>query len=331
MSNEDAFRKVLDLWLHPDVAIYRTHSRDEAVLAYDDCPAFREAREAVLREHEPHDRRESADATIEFAGRRWRAHVSHAMDGWSVKLRHLPKVNLSVNDLGFDYEGLMSLARSPGIFIVGGPTSSGKSTTASAVVQELNKEGLLGHMVTVEEPIEFVYPDLPRVRQREVGADVHSFAQGVRDAMRETPDTILIGEIRDPKTAEDAVQAGLTGHRVITTIHADDITEVIQRMFAFLDDQHDELLPRALQGIHVQHLIPRQDRVPLPLSEGILVNREVQGTIAEANTNGLQGLNLIRHAMTHQRRPTMHETARRMAERGQVPEGLIKPYLDEER
>lgn len=126
---------------------------------------------------------------------------------------------------------------SPGLFLVSGPTGSGKSTfLASLSTYYLSAMGT--HMVTIEDPIEYLFPatELGYASQREVGIDTPDFATGVKDALREDPDVILIGEIRDPDTAQTALTAAETGHMVLGTIHAGSCCETVERYLALIDN-----------------------------------------------------------------------------------------------
>jgi len=120
--------------------------------------------------------------------------------------------------------------RRSGIIIVSGPTGSGKSTTLASLLEWVNRN-LERHVVTIEDPVEFVFSrEKSLFTQRAVGLDTPSFAEGLRRALRQAPDVILVGEIRDVETAAVALQAAETGHLVLTTLHASDVGEVMERL-----------------------------------------------------------------------------------------------------
>jgi twitching motility protein PilT len=156
-----------------------------------------------------------------------------------------------------------------GLVVVTGTTGSGKSTTLAAVIEEMNANRPL-NIITVEDPIEYIYRDKKSViAQREVGGDTESFASALRHAFRQDPDVILIGEVRDLETMSIALTAADTGHLVLTTLHTLNVVETITRIVSFFPPhQHQQirlLLAGTLKTIMCQRLIPRSDmpgRVP---------------------------------------------------------------------
>ena len=147
-----------------------------------------------------------------------------------------------------------------GLVIVGGPTGSGKSTT-SAVVMRLINEQRSCHIVTIEDPIEYLHPDIKAlVSQREIGVDAASFHDALRSALRQDPDVILIGEVRDEETAMTALRAAETGHLVFCTIHTSGAAESIQRFVELFGERNEhvarELLAASLVGVVSQRLVP---------------------------------------------------------------------------
>jgi len=168
-------------------------------------------------------------------------HAFLAQGAPAVALRLLPPTVPALGDLGLP-EIVSETVRNTrrGIVLVTGPTGQGKSTTLAALAEQVlaDRGGLL---VTVEDPVEYLLsPAGGRVRQRQVGADTASFAAGVRAAMREDPDVILIGEMRDPETMSAALTAAVTGHLVLTTVHAGDARETMERVI--------DSFPAAQQG-----------------------------------------------------------------------------------
>jgi twitching motility protein PilU len=158
---------------------------------------------------------------------------------------------------------LVDLAMAPrGLVIVTGPTGSGKSTTLAAMIDYRNRHAP-GHIVTIEDPIEFVHADHQSlVSQREVGTDCDSFATALRDALRQTPDVILIGEMRDVESATAAVHFAETGHLVLSTLHSVNASQTIERVLHFFPQQsHNNIqlqLSLNLIGVFSQRLIPRR-------------------------------------------------------------------------
>ncbi len=165
-----------------------------------------------------------------------------------------------------------------GMVLVTGVTGSGKSTTLAAMVDYINQRKAC-HIVTVEDPIEYTFRDKRSViNQREVGFDTRSFSRALRAALRQDPDVILVGEMRDLETTEIAITAAETGHLVLSTLHTVDATETINRiinMFATHQQQHVRLsLASVLRGVLSQRLIPRADGKGMVPGLEIMVNTE---------------------------------------------------------
>jgi twitching motility protein PilT len=173
-----------------------------------------------------------------------------------------------------------------GIVLVCGPTGSGKSSTLAALLRHLNETADL-HVVTLEDPVEFLFADQRcSFSQREVGIDVPGFADGLRAALRQDPDVILIGEMRDRITFETALQAAETGHLVLSTLHAGTAQQAIQRLFEFFSPEEIPTARRAvaatLRAIVVQTLVPRADgQGVLPACEVLVVDSLVRRVLAE--------------------------------------------------
>jgi twitching motility protein PilT len=157
--------------------------------------------------------------------------------------------------------GFASLDR--GLVLVVGAAGNGKSSTLAAIINEMNRTRRL-HIVTIEDPIEFIHPDaLCSVSQREVGLDTNSFASALRAALRQDPDVILVGEIRDQETMEIALKAAETGHLVLSTLHTPDVQRTVGRVLSLLGmkevQETRERFADALRGVVAQRLIPRQE------------------------------------------------------------------------
>jgi twitching motility protein PilU len=154
--------------------------------------------------------------------------------------------------------------RKRGLVLVTGPTGSGKSTTIAAMIDHRSRNAQ-GHIVTIEDPIEFLHPDKQSiVSQREVATDTPTFHHALRGALRQAPDVLLIGEMRDQESAEAALHFAETGHLVLSTLHSINAAQTLERMLAFFSPEHtQEILHRlsiTLEGIVSQRLIQRSDR-----------------------------------------------------------------------
>ncbi len=177
-------------------------------------------------------------------------------------LRRVPREVPSLQDLGFK-ETLKALVHNEqGMVLLTGPTGSGKSTTLAAMLRELNETEPL-HVITIEDPIEFVQEDGTCViNQREVGIDTESFGEALRRAMRQDPDVIIVGEMRDAETMRIATMAAETGHLVLSTLHTNDAKQSVDRIInTFPPEEQLQVrlkLSVTLRGIVCQSLVPRQ-------------------------------------------------------------------------
>ncbi|OGV31657.1 MAG: hypothetical protein A2020_05715 [Lentisphaerae bacterium GWF2_45_14] len=181
-----------------------------------------------------------------------------------------------------------------GLILIAGSSGSGKSTTMSAIVNYINKN-YARHVVSIEDPIEFIHNDLKSViSQREVGTDTYSFAEALRNVVRESPDVIVIGEMRDLDTMQTAVNAALTGHLVISTIHTADTIQSIERIINYYPDhlrqQASDDLSLALVGIIAQRLIPSKDGSLLPSCEILKATPLVRNLISSRNFGDLENV-----------------------------------------
>ena len=180
--------------------------------------------------------------------------------------------------LNLDPKGMGALlASNQGLVLVCGPTGSGKSSTLAAMMRHLNETAAL-HAITLEDPVEYLFADQKCCfSQREVGIDVADFPSGLKAALRQDPDVILVGEMRDRETFETAVHASETGHLVLSTLHAGTAQQAVQRLFEFYPPEQLNLARRAiasvLRAVVVQTLVPRADGAGvLPACEVFVVD-----------------------------------------------------------
>lgn len=200
---------------------------------------------------------------------RFRANIFQQRGTIGVVLRVIPVKILGIEELNLP-PIVAKLAMEPrGLILVTGTTGSGKSTTLAAMIDHINSHRS-GHIITIEDPIEFLHRDKKcLINQREVGVDTGSFAEALRSALRQDPDVILVGEMRDFETISTAILAAETGHLVMSTLHTIDAAETINRIISvFPPYQQKQVrlqLAGVLKGIISQRLIPRADgkgRVP---------------------------------------------------------------------
>jgi twitching motility protein PilT len=194
---------------------------------------------------------------------RFRVNVYYQRDSIGAAFRLIPYEIKTVEDLGLPTV-VADLARYPrGFVVVTGPTGSGKSTTLAAMVDIVNKERQ-AHIMTVEDPIEFLHRHKGCiVNQREVGADTHSFSAALKHVLRQDPDVILVGEMRDLETISTAITAAETGHLVFATLHTQDAPQTIDRIIdVFPPHQQQQVrvqLATTLQGVVTQQLLQTAD------------------------------------------------------------------------
>ena len=206
----------------------------------------------------------SVDFAFSFRGAdRFRGSVYRQKGQLGMALRTIPKRLMSIEEIGLPpaVEELLSLPR--GLILVTGPTGSGKTTTLAAMLDMVNATKP-EHIMTIEDPIEYFHPHkVGIVNQREVGVDVPSFAEGLRRALRQDPDIILVGEMRDLETMETAITAAETGHLVFSTLHTTGAARTVDRIIdAFPEDRQEQIrvqLSSNLKAVLSQILLPRVD------------------------------------------------------------------------
>jgi twitching motility protein PilT len=194
---------------------------------------------------------------------RFRVNAFRQRGSVSIVMRAIPVMIKAVSELGLP-EAVTKLAEEErGIILLTGTTGSGKSTTLAAMIDHMNRT-MSKHIVTIEDPIEFLHRDRSSiVNQREVGADTASFKRALRRVLRQDPDTILIGEMRDEETVHTALSAAETGHLVLSTLHTVDASETINRIIDFFPPHQQQqaraMIAGTLKGIVSQRLVPTAD------------------------------------------------------------------------
>ncbi len=233
-----------------------------------------------------------ADFSYALAGvSRFRVNVFKQRGAISIVCRAIPYEIRSIDELGLP-DVVRHLAEEPrGIVLVTGTTGSGKSTTLAAMIDHINLTRPR-HIITLEDPIEYLHEDKRSiVNQREVGSDTKGFGRAMRRVLRQDPDVILIGEMRDEETVRTALSAAETGHLVLSTVHTLDATETINRIVDFfpphLQHQSRVMLAGTLKGAIAQRLVPDvtgEGRVPA--SEVMVVTGRIQDLILNPDETG---------------------------------------------
>jgi twitching motility protein PilT len=223
----------------------------------------------LLRHADPARRREfDAEHEVDFAYAisglaRFRVNAFYQRGTISLVMRAIPTKIRTVADLGLPPVVSDLAEEERGIILLTGTTGSGKSTTLAAIIDQIN-ETCAKHVVTIEDPIEFLHHDKRSIlNQREVGADTASFKRALRRVLRQDPDVILIGEMRDEETVHTALSAAETGHLVLSTLHTIDAPETVNRIIDFFPPHQQQqaraMLAGTLKGIISQRLVPTKD------------------------------------------------------------------------
>ena len=273
--------------------------RDGAIAPLVECPPLNEgnllaAVETVTRivPERLKQFHETGDLDIAYTADglpRFRVNVYRQRGAISFAFRVIPRDVPSFEQLGLP-PGVRRLANEHrGLILVTGATGSGKTTSLAAMIDHINRTRH-EHIVTIEDPIEILHPDRHCiVNQREVGLDTADFAQALRRVLRQDPDTILIGELRDAETAQTALQAAESGHLVFSTLHTVDAAETVGRMIEFFppgkQQQIRSVLAGVLKGVVSQRLLPRLGGGRIAAVEVMVTNARITDLIREARTD----------------------------------------------
>ena len=252
--------------------------------------AINEEQRARLEEHW------ELDFALQIAGLgRFRANAHYSRGALEAAFRHIPERIPELEELGHRpaVQQLCELER--GLILVTGITGSGKSTTMASMIQHISRQRD-GVIITMEDPVEYVFQNARSVvKQREVGSDTKSFISALRHVLRQDPDVILVGEMRDRETISATITAAETGHLVISTLHTIDAPKAIDRVIdAFPADQQPQIisqLANALEAVVSQRLLPREDGSGRVVATEILMaNNGVRASIREQRWEQLVGL-----------------------------------------
>ncbi|HEY6228899.1 MAG TPA: PilT/PilU family type 4a pilus ATPase [Verrucomicrobiae bacterium] len=272
-------------------------------------------------------RRREHDLSFYHGVNRYRANFSKQKGAQSFSFRFVPQETKTLRDLRLPESLGTIVDELRGLVLVTGPTGQGKSTTARALLQRINLSRAV-RIVTIEDPIEFVFKDeQAQFEQREVGIDTESFADGIRNAMRQDPNIIFVGEIRDKESIFAGLQAAETGHMVLATLHADSTSQAIGRLRMYYPSNEQanvsQLLSRNLKAVITQRLIPSVNGDRLPCVEILRVDRGAQKAIAE---NELQLLDGIVEAGVGQGMHSFDQYLIELLAAGQITEEVARQY-----
>ncbi len=233
------------------------------------------------------------DFSFDWAGKaRIRGNVYRQRGAVAVALRVIPRDIPSMDQLGLPPVVHEFVMRPHGLVLVTGPTGAGKSTTLAAMIDKINDERAC-HILTIEDPIEYIHDHkMAAVSQREVGTDTDTFSSALRSALREDPDVLLVGEMRDHESIQFALTAAETGHLVFATLHTNDSAQSLSRIIdVFPAEQQSQIrvqLAGALTGIVYQRLLRKTGGGMVAAYEVLAANTAVRNLIREGKTSQLR-------------------------------------------
>ena len=253
---------------------------------------------SILTDNQKHRLEEDLELDFSFGIKglaRFRANVFHQRGAIAAAFRQIPYEIRSFRELGLPSVVEKICEKPRGLVLVTGPTGSGKSTTLAAMLDKVNRERA-EHIVTIEDPVEYLHSHKKCiVNQRELHADTHSFANALRSSLRQDPDVVLIGEVRDFETVESALRIAETGHLTFATLHTNSAAQTINRIVdIFPAHQQGQIrvqLSFVLEGILCQSLLPRATGKGRALAMEILVpNAAIRNLIREDKVHQIYGM-----------------------------------------
>jgi twitching motility protein PilT len=236
---------------------------------------------------------------------RFRVNIYRQRGSLAIVMRVIPFQVPTFEELGTPAACQDLAEKDRGLVLCVGAAGNGKSSTLAAMVGHMNAT-MSRHIITIEDPIEYLHEDDHcSVSQREIGIDTQSYASALRAALRQDPDVIQVGEVRDAETMDIALKAAETGHLVLSTLHTPDVARTINRIIALSEDDPDELRERfgdAMQGVIAQRLLPRVDGGGMVLASEVLIG---SGSVRESI-----------------KRPAGNPPLKELMEKGQHPYGM---------
>jgi twitching motility protein PilT len=223
---------------------------------------------------------------------RFRANAYKQRNSYALALRVIPFRVRTLEELGAPWAANELLQRPYGLVLVVGPTGSGKSTTLAAMIDRINETKPV-HILTIEDPIEYLHHHkVAMVNQREVGTDVNNFLDGLRSALREDPDVVLLGEMRDLDSISITLTLAETGHLVFATLHTNDASQALDRIIdVFPAERRDQIqiqLAGTLQGVISQRLLPAEGGGRVAAYEVLMANDAVRNLVREGKSRQLR-------------------------------------------
>ena len=288
--------------LHLTVGRPATVRRDGTLVAFENVPVLTsvEIDRMILslldeEQKEELEHNKQVDFSFGLPGvGRFRANAFMQRHSLALALRVVPFRVRSLEELGAPPACNTLLNRPYGIVLVVGPTGSGKSTTLAAMIDRINETKPL-HILTIEDPVEYLHHHkVAMINQREVGTDVKSFNQGLKSALREDPDVVLLGEMRDLESMEISLSLAETGHLVFATLHTNDAAQALDRIIdvfpAERRDQIQIMLAGALQGVISQRLLPALGGGRVAGYEVMVANEAIRNLVREGKSRQMRNM-----------------------------------------
>ncbi|MFZ8999768.1 MAG: type IV pilus twitching motility protein PilT [Bacteriovoracaceae bacterium] len=259
---------------------------------------------------------------------RFRCNVFYSKGGVAAVFRTIPSVIPDFDQLNLPSVLMKMTEVSNGLILVTGPTGSGKSTTLAALLDRLNQSEP-GHIITLEDPVEFVHPHKKCiVNQREIGSDSLSFANALKGLLRQDPDIVLVGELRDMETIEMALTVAETGHLVFGTLHTNSAVQTINRVInVFPSDQQEQirtLLSFVLQGVVAQQLLPLKNGGRAACQEILISNPAIRNLIREDKVH--QVYSQMQIGQDKSGMITMNQSLKNLVDKGKIEPELAMAY-----
>ena len=288
--------------LHLTVGRPATVRRDGTLVAFENVPVLTSVEiDRIIfsllddQQQEELEAQSQVDFSFGLPGvGRFRANAFRQRNSYALALRVVPFRVRSLEELGAPSACTTLLNRPYGIVLVVGPTGSGKSTTLAAMIDRINETKPV-HILTIEDPVEYLHHHkLAMVNQREVGTDVGSFKTGLKSALREDPDVVLLGEMRDLESMEISLSLAETGHLVFATLHTNDAAQALDRIIdvfpAERRDQIQIMLAGALQGVISQRLLPAIGGGRVAGYEIMIANEAIRNLVREGKSRQMRNM-----------------------------------------
>jgi len=271
------------------------------------------------------NRERDVDISLEIHDNRFRVNLHYQEGRVGLAARLVPKQIPRPEDIGFD-ETIYNLTHlNDGMILVTGPSGVGKSTTLACMLDIINRERK-AHIITIEDPIEYTFDDKQSiVEQRQLGRDTNSFASALKFALRQDPNVIMVGEMRDLETISAAMTAAKTGHLVLSTLHTPNAPETVQRIVDYFPNQYEKLvtnqLASLLRAVISQQLLPQLNGGLVAAREIMITNRAIANMI---RNNQIEQMHSAVQTGRHEGMITMNQAIDDLLSRGIISQQIAK-------